>query len=157
MMWHKRIGILVLTSTLLFEAGCFRNPAGEWSWDEVTRVTSPSGEIDAVLVEGNGGATTSFGYEVFLVKSGKKHDSGVHAAWLYGAVRNKHAYGVNLKWIEPQVLSVEYLRSKGERLVANPVQINGDDFEIRLNSGIEDPQAPSGGMLYNLQKSGGLK
>ncbi len=29
--------------------------------DEVARVASPSGKVDAVVVETNGGATTSFG------------------------------------------------------------------------------------------------
>jgi len=156
MRWNRPLGILVMTSALLFDASCF-NFAGERSHDEVSRITSPSGVVDAVLVEGNGGATTSFGYKVYLVKSGKKCDSGVQAASIYGAVRNEHAYGVNVKWIEPQVLSIEYLRAKAEPKVTSPVQINGDDFEIRLKSGVEDPHAPSGGMLYNLQKSSGLK
>jgi hypothetical protein len=36
--------------------------AGEPSKDEVARNTSPTGKVDAVLLETNGGATTSFGY-----------------------------------------------------------------------------------------------
>ena len=37
------------------------------SGDEVARVPAPSAQVDAVLLEWNGGATTSFGYEVFIV------------------------------------------------------------------------------------------
>ena len=157
MRWHERLVILVMTSALLLEASCI-DIAGKWTRDEVSRITSPSGEVDAVLVEENGGPTISaFGYQVFLVKSGEKYDSGIEAAYIYGAVRSEHAWGVDLDWIEPKVLSVEYLRAKAEAKVTSPIQINGEEFEIRLKSGIEDPKALSGGMLYNLQKSSGFK
>ena len=36
------------------------------SEDEVARVTSPDGRVEAVLIETNGGATTSFGYKVLV-------------------------------------------------------------------------------------------
>jgi len=42
--------------------------AGEPSKDEVARDTSPTGKVDALLLETNGGATTSFGYEVYIVE-----------------------------------------------------------------------------------------
>ncbi|MBL8397465.1 MAG: hypothetical protein JNL84_04855 [Candidatus Accumulibacter sp.] len=50
--------------TVLLLAWFFSGLIGEPSKDEVARVVSPSGNIDAVLFETNGGATTSFGYEV---------------------------------------------------------------------------------------------
>ena len=82
---------------------------GEWSKDEVARVVSPSGKVDAVLLETNGGATTSFGYEVYVVERGAE-PIGEPAVFLYGAIRNQSAYGVNLKW-ESQKLSITSLLS----------------------------------------------
>src|SRR3954462_9773236 len=73
--------------------------------DEVSSVRSPDGQVQAVLFETNGGATTSFGYDVELHD---RHGASFSVAKLYGAVRNAHAWGVNLRWkVDP--LSIEYL------------------------------------------------
>lgn len=80
---------------VLLMAWLFSGLVGEPSKDEVARVVSPSGKVDAVLVEINGGATTSFGYEVYVVERGAQ-PSGSPTVSLYGAVRNQHAYGANL-------------------------------------------------------------
>jgi hypothetical protein len=126
----------------------------EWSWDEVARAPSPSGRVDAVLVERNGGATTSFGYEVFLVPGGGSapSDSKQAVAWLYGAVRSDSAYGVNLRWITPDSLGLEYLEAREAKLLQPIVTVRGDRVHIRFRSGIEDRSAPAGGMEYNLRK-----
>src|SRR5262245_61369365 len=80
---------------------------GPLTGDEVARVTSPDGRLDAVLFELNGGATTSFAYEVAVVEKGRK--DGDRVAWLYGAVRNDSAYGANLKWAGETELAIEFL------------------------------------------------
>ena len=59
--------IFILTSGCIF-------PEWEAGFDEVSRVSSPDGKVDAVLVETNGGATTSFGYRVFIATPGEKVD-----------------------------------------------------------------------------------
>ncbi|HEU4924800.1 MAG TPA: hypothetical protein VFT23_17200 [Burkholderiales bacterium] len=46
---------------VLAAAGCANH-------DEVARVPPPDKQLDAVLVESNGGATTSFWYDVYVVK-----------------------------------------------------------------------------------------
>lgn len=66
------------------------------SRDEVARMSSPDGRLDAIVFETNGGATTSFGYKVEVAKKGSR--SGTEGANLYGAVRNAQAYGVNIRW-----------------------------------------------------------
>ena len=58
------------------------------SHDEVSRVSSPAGDLDAVLVETNGGATTSFGYLVYVLPRGAKPSKNHEVAWLYAAGRN---------------------------------------------------------------------
>jgi hypothetical protein len=124
---------------------------GCWSRDEVTRVSSLDGKVDAVLFETNGGATTSFGYEVFLVKKGSRF--GTKVASLYGAARNENAYGVNLRWQGNGDLSVEYFRTHNAELLKDTVQMVGRSIRISLRGGVEDPMAPPGGMLMNRQLS----
>lgn len=125
--------------------GCFG------SSDEVARVTSPSGKVDAVLVELNGGATTDFEYEVFIVPVRDPTWRHRRVAFFYGAVRSENAYGVNLKWTTPSNLTLEYLRARQEDLVLAHVAVAGEPVSVSLRGGVNDVKAPPGGMLYNLQ------
>src|SRR5947208_537704 len=77
---------------------------------QVARVTSPNGDLEAVLTETNGGATTSFGYDVTVRARGAKN--GTKVASLYGAIRNEQAFGVNLLWANDHVLRIQYLRAR---------------------------------------------
>jgi hypothetical protein len=134
---------------VLIAAGClFSRP----SRDEVARVRSPSGDIEGLVVETNGGATVSFGYEVHMVQTGRPMSSGPRVALLYGARRNANAFGVNLKWIGPNSLAIEYLEAKSVRIEDASPSIAGRLFKVALVAGINDPIAPAGGMLYNLKK-----
>jgi hypothetical protein len=139
---------------VLFGVSC---GIGEWSYDEVARVSSPSGQVDAVLIEGNGGATTSFGYQVYVVPGGKKvsrkRDAAV--ASFYGAIRNESAYGVDLKWDGTDTLASEYLRAKHSQIMKDAVTVAGQQIAITLRSNINNSTAPSGGMLYNLRNKRG--
>lgn len=120
------------------------------SRDEVARATSPSGAHDAVLHETNGGATTSFGYEVRIVAKGALTADGPAAAALYGARRNNSAYGVNLRWRDKQTLAVEYLDARSTLLEQGSVVAPGGTVTVVLQGGVSDPLAPPGGMLHNL-------
>lgn len=130
-------------------AWLFSGLVGEPSKDEVARVVSPSGNIDAVLFETNGGATTSFGYEVYIVKHGAQ-PSGSPAVSLYGAIRSQHAYGANLVWSSSDSLSVEYLSAKSTKVNTPTQSIGAQEIHTTLREGLTDNAAPSGGMLYNL-------
>ena len=144
----RRASFLPIALALL--AGC-----GLVSRDEVARVASPDGRIEAVLIETNGGATTSFGYEVHVVPKGRPASAQV--AWLYGAVRNENAYGANLKWADDHELVIEYLDAREQRLERASVSVGGRTIKVSLRSGINDPTAPAGGMLYNLELTRGGK
>jgi len=125
---------------------------GEWSFDEVARVGDPQANVDAILVETNGGATTSFGYEVFLLARGHAAErSGHPVATFYGAVRSEHAYGVNLRWVSSDTLAVEYLDAQHVNWLNGSLILDGRKINIVLKPGVTDPSAPPGGMLYNLQ------
>jgi hypothetical protein len=103
-----------------------------------------------VLVETNGGATTSFGYDVHVVEKGRPARDQV--AWLYGAGRNANAYGANLKWTGENELVIEYLQAREQTLKQATVNVAGRTIKVSLRSGVDDPTARAGGMLYNLER-----
>ena len=122
------------------------------SWDEVAREESPSGSIDAVLFETNGGATTSFGYLVYLVPHGQRPHRRGEVAMLYGATRNEHAYGASLHWDAPQLLIVEYFRAqRAELRHPEMVVVGADTVDVGFRAGVADTLAQPGGMLHNLK------
>ena len=121
------------------------------SHDKVKEMWSPDGQTVATLYEENGGATTSFGYEVTLAS--KNSPEQKFAASLYGAARNREAYGVDLKWSDNSALVLECFSLKGAPKLSTPVHLEGRDVEIKLKTGVENASAPSGGMAYNLKRS----
>jgi hypothetical protein len=140
-----RFCLLLLASLV----GCLLFPT---SHDEVSRVASPSGRLDAVLVETNGGATTDFGYLVYVVAHRAPTPNRGELAWLYGAGRSTRAYGANLKWESESRLRVEYLEAKEAEVRRERLVLGSDTVRIALRSGVADSMAPAGGMLYNLEK-----
>jgi len=146
------IGLAVIAFAILifwFSLGGF----GEWSFDEVARVSNSKADVDAVLVETNGGATTSFGYEVFILRGGQTPKrGGTPVATLYGAVRSERAYGVNMRWEGDDALAIEYLDAQNASLLNAVVKVDGRAIKIAMKSGITDSAAPGGGMLYNLER-----
>ena len=116
---------------------------------EVSRVPSPGvPALDAVLVEVNAGAGSTFSYDVFVVAKGTK-PGGPAVATLVGAVRNDEAYGVNLKWVSADHLQLRYLRARSVQQAAPTVRVEGQQIRIESRPGVTDPAAPAGGMEYN--------
>jgi hypothetical protein len=137
---------LVLSSILLlivFYIGCKTS-----SRNEVANVQSPDDRVEAALYETNGGATTSFGYEIELRQKSQK--KGIEIAQLDGAVRNENAYGVNLRWNGNEELDVEYFKTKWHSKFPSTASVAGRNIHVVVRDGVIDPSAPSGGMLYNL-------
>jgi hypothetical protein len=122
-----------------------------WSSDEVARTCEPGGPLEAVVVERNGGATTSFGYEVYVVPQGQRPYAGTLVADFYGAVRNESAYGVNARWAAGHQLQIEYLTAQVATLRHAETTIAGTSVQVVLRDSVRDPSAPPGGMLYNLR------
>jgi len=143
-----RLSQTVLVILLALTAAC---DDGGWSWDEVARTRSPDGARDAVVVERNGGPTTSFGYEVFVVPHGATVLEGRPGAVasLYAATRNAQASGVNLRWLTGDTLAVEYLAAREAVVHPTALSHRPDPVRVVLRPGVEDPQAPGGGMLDN--------
>jgi hypothetical protein len=70
----------------------------------------------------------------------------------WSALRSEHSWGVNLKWLDADKLSVEYLRADSAMLLKQEVQVAGRAVKVSLRGGVNDPQAPAGGMIYNLHQ-----
>jgi hypothetical protein len=120
------------------------------SKDEVARQLSPAGNAEAILIETNGGATTSFGYEVY-VRSTINSINKIKVATFYGAIRSESAYGINLNWVSNETIELQYLRAKSAQLLEPLIVLNDVKYKVVLRSGAVDASAPAGGMLYNLQ------
>ena len=123
------------------------------SHDEVSRVSSPAGDLDAVLVETNGGATTSFGYLVYVLPRSAKPSKSHEVAWLYAAGRNEHAYGANLRWVGPSEVVIEYQHADEAEARKPTIRIGGQTVTVVMHGGVSDSTAPAGGMLYNLERN----
>lgn len=136
--------IFVSVVFLLLLSGCFG------SRDNVALATPTSGEVLITLVETNGGATTSFGYEVY-VSTVFKSSSKELVAKFYGATRSERAYGINLVWKSKTELELQYYQTKSVELIKQTFSFNKINYTISVKSGVIDSVAPSGGMLYNLQ------
>jgi hypothetical protein len=121
------------------------------SRDEVARVWSPTGQVSAALFEENGGATTSFRYEVEL--GSKDGSERKVVARLYGATRNAGAYGANLRWENNTTLVIECLKTKAPATISSPINIGGQNVTSILHMGIVDKEAPAGGMEFNLRRA----
>ena len=104
-------------------------------------------------METNGGATTSFGYEVHVGERGQSPTSAIREASLYGAVRSDKASGVNLRWDSASQLSIEYWYARSAEVGSPNFPIAGRLISVGLEPGVRDETAPPGGMLFNRQRS----
>jgi hypothetical protein len=120
------------------------------SRDEVSVVPSPDRRLEAVLIETNGGATTSFGYEIWVREKGQ--GSGNQVARLYAAARNDVAYGASLRWADDGHLLIEFQEARTQTLDTPTVRIGGREVRVALRPNVPDPEAPAGGMLFNLER-----
>jgi len=84
--------------------GCNAIPFSEVSSTEYYRVKSPDGKVDAVLMESNGGATTSFSYNLFFLPTGasSKELSLDRSRLIADKVEN-----LRITWIENKILQID--------------------------------------------------
>ena len=147
--------VALIASVSLISFGVWLNAKLDSLWapslKEVARIASPSGKLEAILIETNGGATTAFGYLIYIVKAGSKPLMTEKApADFYRLTRNGSRYGVNLRWKNDALLYADYLSST---LAHNsgPAVVRGfEPVTIELRSGIVDLSIPSSEMLHNI-------
>jgi hypothetical protein len=101
--------------------------------DEVARVSSPDGTVDAITVRGDGGATVTFWYDIYIAEQGAGYSSGHFVASLTGALLNAQDFGVHLKWAGPNDLYVEYYSTRKAKLNSPTVQVGAKRINISLH------------------------
>jgi hypothetical protein len=109
---------------------------------EVARIPAPSRDVDAVVVEGNGGATTSFWYDVYLTKPGAEYRSGNQVADTYGSLRRNGDWGVDVSWRTSSDLVVEYKSADRTSLDVRELAIAGRKIAITLRQECPDSGSP---------------
>jgi hypothetical protein len=110
---------------------------------EAARVPCSDGRVDAVLVESHRGSGSAYWYDVYVLPTGAPYDSGQTAVTLRGAVRNERLRGANLKWLQPDLLTVEFESAQSIEQALVSVHVGGRDVRVMLNPGITDPGAPA--------------
>jgi len=113
---------------------------------EAARLTSPDGSKDAVVLEGGIDGTSPYNYVVCVVPAQKTCDVDQAVAEIYGATRNAHAYGVDVRWASPGRLDVSYLHANKARML-HSVDSKSSAITLSLKDGIENAQAPPGAMV----------
>ena len=119
---------------------------------EVTRTRSPDGSLEGVVIERIVNVTTPYSYWVYVTTPGAPIGPEGRVASAYGAIRNDSAWGMNLRWVGPRDLAIEYLKARRDSLIRANLTIGARSVQIHLRSGITDTSAPGGGMAYNLRK-----
>jgi|SRR5712671_5556823 len=143
------LGVAATILPIIIMTADFPKSFGRDSSDTVACAKSPSGAVEALLDENNGGATTSFGYVVSLRAVSSSATTGVRVASAYGAVRNDHAYGMTLVWVDENTLEIQYWQAGWTTVERPSVSIDGMTITTRIKAGVRDESAPAGGMLYN--------
>ena len=110
---EKMIAVFLITFALCLVSSCGNFIIGEQGFEEIARVKSPDGIVDAILIENNGGATTSYGYSVFIVPSGMKFDK---ESPMFKSERElftaDHPKGLQLEWSKPKFLEIKYDKAR---------------------------------------------
>lgn len=142
-----RYTFLLAAMLMLMLAGC-SDLFGAPNREEVAWANSPDGLTHAILMETNGGATTSYGYEIELHPAPHEGEEPVLAGRVYGATRSECAYGVNLRWLSPTELALEF--SKADSLdIPAKVNVGGKAITITAQAGVSDTDAACGGMAVS--------
>lgn len=106
-MKHSRL-TLILIACFAFSA-CGLD--FEWHYEEIDRITSPDGAVDAVWVRGGGGATTGFVYSLYLVPKGLKFDKD-SSSFKHASFSADHFDDLKFVWSAPKLLEIRYKRAR---------------------------------------------
>ena len=110
----SRIGFLIISIILILILSSFvymffffdMFPSKECSVTEVKRLSSPGSIVDAVLIETNSGATSSFVYKLYIVPKNKKIQSG------YELFIADHVNELDINWKELKFLEIMYKQAR---------------------------------------------
>jgi hypothetical protein len=90
--------IFLLLVIMMKITGC--NPVER---EEIDRISSPDFLVDAVLIQANAGATTSFIFEVYLVPKGNDVPPENYVLF-----RGDKMKGLTIRWTQAKLLEIQY-------------------------------------------------
>ena len=104
------VAALIAAISLLSVSACL---SFEWEYEEKDRIPSPDQMVEAVIVRGNGGATTSLIYWVYIVPKGLKFDKDATSFERGRAVfSGDHFADFKVMWKEPKLLEISYRQAR---------------------------------------------
>jgi hypothetical protein len=106
----KTVIIITTAALSLFLCGCDPGVSiagGPWKYAEVKRIKSPDPAVEAVLMTGDGGATTSTEYYLYLVPAGQSVNPE-KAGENRPCFRAYHVKDLNVVWKSPKLLEIQY-------------------------------------------------
>lgn len=135
--------------------------------DEVARVPSPDGVLEAVVVRLNCGATTNYGYSVYLVAKGRIVAERVdwpvikrtRVAFIDNASKESSissekyawAHGLDVHWLAMDQVAIEY--SSARKSTVEPTFVADDrTVHIEIHEGIEYPSLEIDRPLVNRER-----
>lgn len=127
--------VLVFIACAWCLAGCF-NLAGDWVFKEVGRIKSPDGQVEALIVTGEAGATTSLETLVLIVEPGGqvKTQKLLNSKAMF---RASHLKNFKVVWKEPKLLEIQYDEARIDQFKNLWESWKGRDMsyavEVRLN------------------------
>jgi hypothetical protein len=107
MSYARRIALALIACMALSACGL----DSEWRYEEVNRIGSPDGMVDAVWVRGSGGATTGFVYSLFLVPKGLKFDKDA-SSFKRASFSADHFDDLKFEWRELKLLEIRYKQAR---------------------------------------------
>ena len=128
---------------LVMVGGFFTLVASAVTHVESSRVRSPDGALDAVLVETNAGAMTAFGYDIYVVKRGAEFSGSSSVMKLYAATANKLTPGATLKWNGPAELEIDFLCAEMMNVFYREINVDGQTVHIVWRAHVSNPPAPT--------------
>jgi hypothetical protein len=146
----KMRSFLHITLLLISAAmtGCFPDITGGIHREIVNRISSPNGNVDAIVEVIDGGATTSRAFAVYLVPIGFKPKSDIdrekYQMVVFDGAVTEGSYGIKIHWESAFEAVVSYDRVKNTFEKKRFVEIHGNRYQISDAADINAEQVAAG-------------
>lgn len=128
-------GLFAVLLAVCWAMGPFTGRFGGPQVDEVARIANRDGDLEVVVVEWDGGATTDVGHDVFVVERGRPLEARALVARFYGAHVNDRAWGIECRWAEGGSLVLAYDEARRADLVVPKAMVAGKVVAVQLAAG----------------------
>jgi hypothetical protein len=134
-------------------------------YEEILRVQSPDGKVDAVLMRGNAGAMSSFHYGLYIVPSWSQISNKDINNNRYKAVCNaERMEGEKIVWLKNKVLEIQYSKAQAFEFIDHISPLPKDmHYEVEIRKSSPTDNISAGGIsssdkwlknyIYNDQNS----